>query len=147
LLLAAALPFAALQPPAAHAGDIDHDKTIVGSWVVEIRQDSQGTPLFNLATFTRDGGSLNSDPDLGGGHGVWKQVGRKTYETKFLTLSPATSFAAGTVVTVTGTLTMDQSGDELTGPFKVRFTQGPGGPEIPPELAGRVVLTRIRMDD
>ena len=59
--------FGALHPQNA----IADDTSIVGSWWVQVFPNPPGPPPFkNLATATKDGGNMNSDPTFGGGHGV-----------------------------------------------------------------------------
>jgi hypothetical protein len=130
---------------AQHA--IADDTSIVGSWVVQVFPNPPGPPPFkNLATATRDGGNINYDPSFGGGHGVWKKVGHRTYAVKFLQLVPPgfdPPFPLETTITVSSEpLTLNKEGDELTGPFQTVFTHPTTGEEIA-SFDGTVVLTRI----
>jgi hypothetical protein len=126
---------------------IADDTSIVGSWVVQVFLNPPGPPPFkNLGTFTKDGGNINSAPSFGGGHGVWKKVGDRTFAVKFLTLVPPgfdPPFPPETTITISSEpLTLNKEGDELTGPFQTVFTH----PTTEEELAsfdGAVVLTRI----
>jgi hypothetical protein len=125
------------------------DNSIVGSWVVNITFDPPGPPpVRNLATFTKDGGNLASDPDFGSGNGVWKKVGPKTFATKFLTIVPTgfdPPFPPGTIITVTAhSLVLDKSGDVATGPFQTVFADPTNGAVIV-SLTGSVILTRITL--
>jgi hypothetical protein len=142
---ALAMLFGTLHSPHTLADDT----SIVGSWVVQVFPDPPGPPPFkNPVTSTRDGGSINYDPTFGAGHGVWKKVGDKTYATKFLTLVPPgfdPPFPPETTSTVTGSLTLNKQGDELTGPFQTVFTHPTTGEEIA-SFTGTVVLTRITID-
>jgi hypothetical protein len=147
LIVTAALTmlFGTLHPQQALADDT----SIVGSWVVQVFPNPPGPPPFkNLSTLTKDGGNINYDPTFGGGHGVWEKVGNRTYAVKFLTLVPPgfdPPFPPETTITVSGPLTLNKQGDELTGPFQTVFTHPTTGEEIA-SFTGTVVLTRITID-
>src|SRR5437899_12703372 len=138
--------FAALNPQSVTAAE----KSIVGSWVVDVFPNAPGPPPFkNLGTFTQDGGDINSSPSFGGGHGAWKKLGDKTYAVRFLTLVPPgfdPPFPEQTIVTVfSDPLTLNKDGDEMTGPFKTVFSHPITGAELA-SFEGTVVLTRIPVD-
>lgn len=137
--------FGTLHPPYALADDT----SIVGSWVVQVFPNPPGPPPFkNLVTSTRDGGNINYDPTLGAGHGVWKKVGNRMFAAKFLTLFPPgfdPPFPPETTSTVSALLTLNETGDEGTGPFQTVITHPTTGEEIA-SFTGTVVVTRITID-
>jgi hypothetical protein len=137
--------FGTLHPPHALADDT----SIVGSWVVQAFPDPPGSPsIKNLVTATKDGGNINYDPTFGAGHGVWKKVGNRMFAVKFLTLVPPgfdPPFPPETTSTVSALLTLNETGDEGTGPFQNVFTHSTTGEEIA-SLTGTVVVTRITID-
>ena len=67
-------------------------------------------PVRNIVTITSDGTTVNTDPEFGTGHGIWKKTGPREFAGKFLTLIPVGHpFGEGTI-TVTSTLTVDKDG-------------------------------------
>jgi len=146
LFLTGVVLYGALNPQ--HA--IANDNSIVGSWIVHILPNPPGPPgpIRNLATFTKDGGTINSDPSFGGGHGVWEMVGSRTFAVKFLTLVPPgfdPPFPPESTITVTAdALILDREGDELTGPFLVVITHPLTGQQLF-SYDGTVILTRITL--
>jgi hypothetical protein len=138
--------FGGLHPQNA----IADDTSIVGSWVVQIFPNPPGPPSFkNLSTLTKDGGIINYVPTFGGGHGVWKKVGNRTFAVKFLILVPAgfdPPFPAEATITVSAeSLTLDKQGDELTGSFQTVIAHPTTGEEIS-SFDDTVILTRITFD-
>ena len=132
-----------LQPQNALAAE----KSIVGSWIVQVFPNPPGPPPFkNLVTCTKDGGNINSDPMFGGGHGVWEKVGHRKFAAKFLTLVPPgfdPPFPLETTITVSAeSLTLNKEGDEITGPFQTVLTHPTTGEELA-SFDGTVILTRI----
>lgn len=118
---------------------IADQKSMVGSWVVEVSPN--GPPDFtNLVTFTVDGSIINSDPDIGTGHGAWIQTGVRTFATTFSHLVPPDMISVRS-----SALTVDQGGDEATGPFET-FLVIPDGTEIP-LFDGTAELTRITVGE
>lgn len=123
-------------------------RSFVGSWIVEVFPNPPGPPPFtNLGTINRDGTVSNSDPAFGGGHGVWKRIKRGKNEIKFLTLVPPGDpfFPANAIITVTGFVTVNRSGDEASGPFNTEFTDTDGNLLF--SFDGEVRFTRIKIDD
>jgi hypothetical protein len=128
--------------------------SIVGSWVVQVFPNPPAPPPMpnmphnkNLFTCTADGGSLNSDPTFGTGHGVWKKVAPRTFAVKFLTLIPPgfdPPYPPEALATTSSEpLTLNLHGDEIRGPFKVVLTHPVTGQELL-SFDGTVVLTRIK---
>ena len=139
IMLVATVLLGALTPMDATAGQ----KSIVGSWIVDVMPDPPGPPPFtNLATKTSDGLVLNTAPALGTAHGIWTKTGPREYAVKFMHLVPVGSqFGEGTV-TVTSTVTVDKDGDTVTGPFTTVFDTT----ALQATVTGTVVLTRITLD-
>ena len=118
-------------------------KSLVGSWIVDVMPDPPGPPPFrNLATNTSDGLVLNTAPELGTAHGIWTKTGSRQFAVKFIHLASMSSpFGEGTV-TVTSTVTVDRDGDTATGPFTTVFDTT----TLQVTVTGTVVLTRITFD-
>jgi hypothetical protein len=126
----------ALTPVDATAGQ----KSLVGAWIVDVMPDQPGPPpVRNIVTITSDGTTVNTDPEFGTGHGIWKKTGPRDFAGKFLTLIPAGHpFGVGTI-TVTSTLTVDKDGDTAAGPFTTVFDTT----NFQATVTGTVLLTRI----
>ena len=102
-------------------------------------------PFTNLATLNKEGTIITSDPVTGAGHGAWKQTGRRDFEVKFLELIPPDlGFPPGTILTVTASLTIDDSGDEANGTNIGEFSAPGIGVFL--VVAGDVSFTRIEVD-
>jgi hypothetical protein len=127
----------AVTPDYSSAGH----KDLVGAWIVDVMPDPPGPPPFrNIGAFSSDGVSVNTDPEFGGGHGIWKRIGPREFAGKFLTLVPAGHpFGDGTI-TVTASVTLDKDGDTATGPFTTVFDAA----NFQATVTGTVVLTRIK---
>ena len=124
----------------------DHKKnSLVGSWVVVGTPNTGAPPFTNLGTIHKDGTIVNSDPDFGGGHGVWKRVGDRKYAVRFLTLVPGTSpfFPPYSLITVKGVITVGKGGDTASGPFFTTFEDPNGNLLFTSE--GTVDFTRIKL--
>jgi hypothetical protein len=136
VVLALIILLGALTPADSAAGQ----KSLVGSWIVDVMPDQPGPPpVRNLVTTTSDGTTVNTDPEFGTGHGIWKKTGPREFAGKFLTLIPVGHpFGEGTI-TVTSTLTVDKDGDTATGPFTTVFD----ATNFQATVTGTVVLTRI----
>ena len=83
--------------------------------------------------------SINTDPEFGTGHGVWKKTGKREFAGKFLNLIPVGHPIGEGTITVTATLTVDKDGDTATGPFTTVFD----ATNFQATVTGTVVLTRI----
>ena len=117
----------------------------VGSWLVEITPADGSDSFANLATLNQEGTIITSDPVAGAGHGAWKQTGTRDFEVKFLELLPPDSgFPAGSILTVTASLTIDDSGDEANGTNIGEFSDSAGN--VIAVVAGDVSFTRIEVD-
>jgi hypothetical protein len=91
---------------------------------------------------TGAGSSVNTDPEFGTGHGIWKKTGPREFAAKFLTLIPSGHPLGEGTITVTATLTVDKDGDTATGPFTTVFD----ATNFQATVTGSVVKTRIRLD-
>jgi|SRR5882724_5113580 len=139
IVLASTLLLGALTPMESSADQ----KSLVGSWIVDVMPDQPGVePFKNLATFTSDGLVLGTAPELGTAHGIWTKTGPRRFAVKFMHLAPVGSpFGAGTVI-VTSTVTVDKDGDTAMGPFTTVFDTT----ALQATVTGTVVLTRITND-
>jgi hypothetical protein len=118
-------------------------KSLVGSWIVDVMPDQPGPPpVRNIGTITSDRTSVNTDPEFGTGYGIWTQTGLREFSTKFLTLIPAGHPFGEGVITVTATLTVAQDGNTATGPFTTVFD----ATNFQATVTGTVLLTRITFD-
>ena len=140
--LATVILLGTMAPRAAFA---DHQRTIVGSWMVSGTPDV-GAPFVNIGTFHRDGTVVNSDPVFGGGHGVWKRVGPRKYEVRFLSLVPPNNpfFAPNVVIEVRGVVRLNRRGKKASAPFVTTFTDPNGN--LLMTSTGRIELTRITLN-
>lgn len=126
--------------------DDQSGKTLVGSWTVLVTSNF-GPDVTDMTTVNRDGTMTNSDKEFGTGHGVWKRVGESRFAFKFMTpiLLTVISLPAGSILTVTGTLTVDKGGATAVGPYEAVIEHPDIGPLVP--FNGTVNFTRIRIDD
>ncbi len=134
-----------MSPQDAHA---DHRRnSFVGSWTVVGSPNPPGSPMFiNLGSIHRDGTVVNSDPVFGGGHGVWKRIGGRSFEVKFLTLVPPNNpfVPPNALITVTGVVTLERGGNMASGNFETTFEDENGNLLLTTD--GTVTFTRIRFD-
>jgi hypothetical protein len=139
IVLTATLLLGALTPLDVTAGQ----KSLVGSWIVDVTPDQPGPePFKNIGAFTLDGLVLNTAPELGTAYGIWTKTGSQQFAVKFIHLvSVDSQFGAGTV-TVTSAVTVDKDGDTATGPFTTVFDTT----ALQVTVTGTVVLTRITLD-
>ena len=129
----------------AHAAS--NKNSFVGSWTVVGSPNPPGSPMFiNLGSIHRDGTVVNSDPVFGGGHGVWKRVGPRSFEVKFLTLVPPNNpfFPPNALITVTGVVTLEDGGQLASGNFDTTFEDALGNLLL--TMDGTVTFTRIQFD-
>jgi hypothetical protein len=136
--------FAALTSAANAVADDQTGKTLVGSWVVTI--NSEFGEQTDITTVNRDGTMTNSDALFGTGHGVWKRTGASAFAFKFMTPMLVTAgFPPGAMLTVTGTVTVNDGGMDASGPFEAVVTVPPGFPIF--SFSGTVDFARIVIDD
>ena len=150
----------ALVVSQAALADRSPGKTLVGAWVVEIVPVGL-EPAVDITVIHKDGTVSNSDSKLGTGHGIWKRLGAKqeseeeggkvispsTFQVRFKTPileGNSLGIPGGFILTVTATVTLDQSGNAATGPFVTTI----GPPGFPgPGFVGEVRFARISLDD
>ena len=89
-----------------------------GSWEITVMPDG-GDPIVDLATFTRGGGIINSDPDpnLSTGHGTWVRTGGDEFGVTFVHFLSSQGTALGTLK-VRAVMQLDGSTDTFSGPFQ-----------------------------
>jgi len=122
-------------------------KTLVGSWVVHVANNLGLPPAVDLTTVNRDGTMTNSDPQFGTGHGVWKRVGDSNFAIKFKTPILLSSPLAppGSILTVTGTVTVEAGGKTASGPYEAVVRDAAGNILFP--FFGMVNFARISIDE
>ena len=138
VVLAFAVLLGALTPADSTAGQ----KSLVGSWIVDVMPDQPGPPPFrNLVTFTSDGLAVNTSPEFGGGHGIWKKTGPREFSVKFVTLVPVGHpFGEGTITVTSEGGTVAKDGDTGTAPFTTVLDTT----NFQATVTGTVVTTRIK---
>jgi len=108
------------SPTAAQASDQD----LGGSWIFTVTPEGM-PPVTDLITFTTDGAMMASlnDPTLthaSTGHGAWVANGDGSVGFTFMRFvnipGPEGNFTA--TVKVRGTITLNETSDELSGPFE-----------------------------
>jgi len=89
-----------------------------GSWEVTVTPNG-GDPIVDMATFTSNGGLINSDPDpnLSTGHGTWVKTGGNEYAVTFVHFLSNGGIPIGTVK-VRAVMQVDNKQDTFTGPFR-----------------------------
>jgi hypothetical protein len=143
LVAVVGLALAVLLGPLAPMDSIAGQKSLVGSWIIDITPDQPGPPpARNIGAISSDGTTVNTDPEFGTGYGIWKKTGARKFAVKFLTLIPAGHPVGEGAITVTATITVDQDGDAATGPFTTVFD----ATNFQATVTGTVVLTRITFD-
>ena len=122
-------------------------RTVTGSWRVNAMPAPEAgvLPLMSLATFTRDGGIVDSSmPGQSSGHGQWVKTGNEEFAVTFIhLLFDVTGQFTGTVK-VRASLTVDGEGNELSGPFKTDIFDASGNPLF--SFEGTVHGTRISVE-
>ena len=135
---------------AAHADD----KSPVGTWFVYICPSasdpcSTASPIVNVASFTKDGISMNADfganPWPSPGLGVWGKTGPDRYATTFVELFSDAQGALVSRAKIRGDVNYDRKNDTLAGPFKVDITDG-SGQTVLDHFEGTALLTRVQID-
>ena len=123
-------------------------KTLVGSWEVLVTNEQGLPPAVDITVVNRDGTMSNSDGIFGTGHGVWERVGASQFAFKFKTPILALNmfnFPPGSMLTVTGTMTVDKGGATASGPYTAVILDAFGNSLF--GFDGRVFFTRISIDD
>jgi hypothetical protein len=147
------LVLAGAQPALA---DKSPGRTLVGSWEVFITNEQGLPPNLDMTTVNRDGTLTNSDSLFGTGHGAWKRAGDGQFQMTFRTPVLATAggpplfVPIGSVLTVTATVTVDESGMAAIGPYTAEIVQLGGstfcGFNGHCTLTGLVAFSRITVD-
>ena len=122
-------------------------KTLVGAWEVLITNTIGLPPAVDVTVVNRDGTMSNSDALLGTGHGAWKRIGKSRFSYKFKTpvlLTNPFGFPPGSMLTVSGILTVDAGGMTASGPYDF-VVVSPSGVVLL-ALDGTVFNTRIVPD-
>jgi hypothetical protein len=134
--------------------DADHGRfgdPVIGSWIAHVHlTDFTPAPqppqpplpydFDNVGALLEGGINLNFDPQQGTGSGVWKEVGPRIYDTKFVQLNPN----SGTISTVLGdNLILNPQGDELRGSFHGFDTDA--SKKVIGQYSGTVTLDRITL--
>lgn len=128
---------------------------VVGTWRVDVEIPGAPAGMVNLATFSPDGGVLvvlpspNPAPP-GSDHrleywspavGRWEATGANEAAMSFLSLGADEHGAPVGTHTIAATLTANDSGDGLTGPFTITV-DGPDGATVA-QVSGTVKATRM----
>jgi hypothetical protein len=119
-------------------------KPLVGSWTVKV-MPAVGPPSVNIATFTADGGVIQTttDPGAASGLGVWDKIGNRQYALTFVILSqdPSLPFQS---VKVRATFNLDADGDTAAGPFIADFLDASGNVLF--SMDGTIEAARIQVE-
>ena len=127
----------------ASAGQAEAAPTLEGSWEITVMPDG-GAPITDLATFTRGGGLINSDPDpnLSTGHGTWVKTGGREFTVTFIHFLSNQGAALGTVK-VRAVIQLDRQTDTFSGPFRTDVLIGGN---LVQSFCGTVRATRIAVE-
>jgi hypothetical protein len=89
-----------------------------GSWEITVKPDG-GDPVVDLATFTKGGGLINSDPDpnLSTGHGTWVRTGGPEFGVTFVHFLSSGGVPLGRLK-VRASIQLDKQTDTFSGPFQ-----------------------------
>jgi len=115
-----------------------------GTWEVTVMPDG-GAPIVNLATFTSDGGMVNSDPDpnLSTGHGTWAKNGGNEFGVTFIHFLSDQGAPLGTLK-VRAAAQLDKSTDTFSGPFRTDVIIGGN---VVQSVCGTVHARRVRVEE
>jgi len=104
-----------------------------------------GAPIVNLATFTSDGGMVNSDPDpnLSTGHGTWAKNGGNEFGVTFIHFLSDQGAPLGTLK-VRAAAQLDKSTDTFSGPFRTDVIIGGN---VVQSVCGTVHARRVRVEE
>ena len=114
-----------------------------GSWEVTVMPNG-GDPIVDLATFTRDGGVINSDPDpnLSTGHGTWVRTGGDQFAVTFVHFLSDGGAPLGTLK-VRAVAQLDRATDTLSGTFRTDVIIGGN---VVQSFCGTVQARRINVE-
>jgi hypothetical protein len=129
-----------------HQGFVD---PIVGSWIVHVtlntldpNPDKLPLPFTvdNVANLGADGNTADFDPPSRSLYGPWVKVGPRTYFQKIVSVDNNNH----TITTAyTGPLTLNQQGDQISGPMHTIVTDANDG-HIIQQWSGPLVFDRIK---
>lgn len=110
---AAMLMFLLAVPAIAGPGNGNH---LAGTWeVIGSPDPASGIPEFlNLSLISKEGTIINEDPAEGTSLGGWNFEGKNRYSIKFYGFIPAANLRHS----VTSEVTLGNSGDTFSGPFR-----------------------------
>jgi hypothetical protein len=114
-----------------------------GSWEITVMPDG-GAPIVDIATFTSNGGLINSDPDpnLSTGHGTWVRTGGREFAVTFVHFLSDQGAALGTVK-VRSVIRLDRHSDTFRGPFRTDVIIGGN---VVQSFCGTVQARRINVE-
>jgi len=114
-----------------------------GSWEITVMPDG-GAPIVDIATFTSNGGLMNSDPDpnLSTGHGTWVRTGGREFAVTFVHFLSNQGTALGTLK-VRSVIRLDRHSDTFTGPFRTDVIIGGN---VVQSFCGTVQARRINVE-
>ena len=104
-------------------------------------------PGVDVMVINRDGTMSTSDGTFGTGHGVWHRLGASEFAFKFkipILANNVLGFPPGSMLTTTGTATVEKGGATASGPYSVVIRDAFGGFIF--GFDGDTVLTRISID-
>lgn len=112
ILLLLCLPASAAGPGVAHTSG----NQLAGAWEVNVNPDpGSGVPaVLNIALISRDGQIINTDSSEGTALGGWNHERQGIYSVTFYGFIPA----AGLRHRVTAEVTLSNSGNTFSGPFR-----------------------------
>jgi hypothetical protein len=114
-----------------------------GSWEITVTPDG-GDPIVDLATFTRGGGVINSDPDpnLSTGHGAWVRTGGDEFAVTFVHFLSSGGVPLGRLK-VRAVQQLDKQTDTFSGKFQTDVIIGGN---VVQTICGTVTATRISVE-
>jgi hypothetical protein len=105
-------------------------------------------PFLSLATFTRDGGIVNSNSPgehaTSTGHGRWLKTGSGEFAVTFIHIHYDASGQFAGTLKVRASLSLDSDGNELSGPFQTDIFDAGGNLFF--SFGGTVNATRISLE-
>ena len=114
-----------------------------GSWEVTV-MPTGGGPIVDIATFTKDGGVINVDPDpnLSTGIGTWVRTGGNQFAVTFVHFLSDAGAPLGTLK-VRAEITLDSQTDTFSGPFRTDVVIGGN---VVQSICGTVQARRISVE-
>ena len=116
MMLTTLIAFTGTKANVSAGGETAPD--LEGSWEVTVAPDG-GDPIVDLATFTRAGGIINSDPDpnLSTGHGTWVRTEGDQFAVTFVHFLSDGGAPLGTLK-VRAVAQLDRATDTMSGTFR-----------------------------